>query len=290
MGERMKAGAAEARSPLPIGVALGTVGGTADWWLESARRLDEAGYAGLWAWDHFMGKGRPDVPVLEQWSTLAAAAAVTRRIGIGSFVTNVMNRHPAVLARAVATVQSISRGRVTLGIAIGGFPREHDAYGIHFPQPRARAHHLDEAVATIRALWTGGPVSRESGLYPLREAVAYPVPDPAPAVLIGSRTPSGVRLAARIGDGWAAESDIYDRLRARYLDALATEGRRREEVRIVVGIGGGRTGEDALGDSPWISEPRDEWARWAARGADGVIVTARTRRDVDALVDAIARW
>ncbi len=275
---------------LPIGVALGSVGGTAEWWLESARALDDAGYAGIWSWDHFMGKGRPGVPVLEQWSLLAAAAVATHRIGLGSFITNVMNRHPAVLARVVSTVQAVSGGRVTLGIGIGGFPREHHAYGIAFPDPSERVRHLEEAIATIRALWSGGPVSRESDLYPLRDAVAFPRPEPVPRILVGARSLDGVALAARIGDGWAAEADVFDALLEPYLEALRARGRARESVRVVVGIGGGRSGEDALGGSPWVERPAEAWAEWAARGADEIVVTARTARDVEALVAAVGRW
>lgn len=275
---------------LPIGVALGSVGGTADWWLESARRLDDAGYAGVWSWDHFMGKGRPDVPVVEQWSILAAAAATTKRIGIGSYVTNVMNRHPAVLARTVATVQAISHGRVTLGIGIGGFPREHASYGIRFPGPEERVRHLEEAVATIRALWTGGPVSRASDLYPLQAAVAFPIPEPVPPILIGARTTAGVELAARIGDGWAAEGDAFEPLLPAYREALRRVGRGRGTVRVLLGFGGGRTGEDALVGSPWIEEPRETWGTWAAKGVDEIVVTARTAADVDRLVEAVEHW
>src|SRR5437867_1648922 len=101
---------------LPIGVAIGTIGATPEWWLESARRLDAAGYHALWAWDHFVGKGDRTVPDVEQWTILAGTAAVTSGIGLGTFVTNVMNRHPALLARMAGTVQEVSRGRLTLGI------------------------------------------------------------------------------------------------------------------------------------------------------------------------------
>ena len=62
---------------LRIGVTLGSIGIDAAWWLDSARRLEDAGYDGLWCWDHFVGRGDRSVPVLEQWTTLAAAAAVT---------------------------------------------------------------------------------------------------------------------------------------------------------------------------------------------------------------------
>jgi alkanesulfonate monooxygenase SsuD/methylene tetrahydromethanopterin reductase-like flavin-dependent oxidoreductase (luciferase family) len=274
---------------LPIGVAIGSVGADAAWWLESARRLEEAGYAGAWCWDHFMGKGDPTVPVLEQWTTLAAAAAATRRIGLGSWVSNVMNRHPAVLARMAGTVQAISGGRLALGIGIGGFPREHRAYGIEFPDAAERAQRLEEGIAVIRALWTGGPVTRPSPFYPVEAAVAFPVPAPAPPILVGAGTPAGVRLAARAGDGWAAEADTFEALRDRYLEALAAEGRPRSAVRVVVGFGGGRTGVDALAGSPWIEAPGETAARWAQLGADEIVLTARTTADIDRLVAAAAR-
>lgn len=274
---------------LPVGVVLGSIGVDAGWWLESARRLDEAGFHDVWCWDHFIGKGDRTVPVLEQWTTLAAAAAVTRRIGLGSFVTNVTNRHPAVLARMTGTVQAISGGRLTLGLGIGGHPREHRAYGIDFPEARERAARLDEAIAVIRALWAGGPVTRPSPFYPLEDAVAFPRPEPAPQILVGAGTPAGVRLAARGGDGWAAESATFEALRGRYLDALAAEGRSRSGARIVVGFGGGRTGVDALAGSPWIDAPAETAGHWAELGADEVILTARTTADVDRLVDAAGR-
>lgn len=277
------------KSRLRIGVTLGSIGADAAWWLQSARRLDEAGYDAVWSWDHFIGRGDRTVPVVEQWTILAAAAAVTTRIGIGSFVANVMNRHPAVLAREASTVQGISGGRLTLGIGIGGHPREHRAYGIDFPEAAERAARLEEAIAVIRALWTGGPVTRPSPFYPLVDAVAFPRPDPVPQILVGAESPGGVRLAARAGEGWAAESDTYEALRDRYLDALADAGRARDTVRIVVGFEGGRSGEDALAGSPWIEARAEMAARWTELGADEVTLTARTTADVDRLVNAAGR-
>ncbi len=274
---------------LPIGVTLGSIGAESDWWLDSARRLDEAGYAGVWCWDHFIGKGDRTVPVLEQWTTLAAAAVATRRIGIGSFVTNVMNRHPAVLARMAGTVQAISGGRLTLGIGIGGHPKEHLAYGIDFPGATERAHRLEEAIGLIRALWSGGPVTRPGPFYPVTDAVAFPRPEPPPPILVGASTPAGVRLAARAADGWAAEEKDFERLAGRYLEALAAAGRSRDAVRVVVGFGGGRSGVDALTDSPWIEAPAETAARWLDAGADEVAITARTTADVDRLVEVAGR-
>jgi alkanesulfonate monooxygenase SsuD/methylene tetrahydromethanopterin reductase-like flavin-dependent oxidoreductase (luciferase family) len=276
---------------LPIGVVLGAVGVDVRWWLDSARRLDAAGYAGVWSWDHFISRGVRTDPVLEAWTTLTAAAMVTERLTVGTFVANVMNRHPAVLARMAATLQEASGGRFTLGIGIGGHPAEHEAYGIDFPPPVERARHLEEAVAVLRALWSGGPVTRPSDLYPLRDAHAYPVPNPPPQILIGAGTPAGARLAARIGDGWAAESDTFEDLMPRYLEALDAAGRDRAGQRIVLGFGGRRKrGADPLAAEPLLVAPRAELARWRDVGADDLLLTARTTDDVDALVDAAERW
>jgi alkanesulfonate monooxygenase SsuD/methylene tetrahydromethanopterin reductase-like flavin-dependent oxidoreductase (luciferase family) len=283
--------AAKVRRDRPkIGVAIGSIGATPQWWLESAVRLEEAGYRALWCWDHFVGKGDKTVPVVEQWTILAAAAGKTSKIRLGSFVANVMNRHPAVLARMTSTLQQASGGRLTLGIGIGGVSREHGAYGLDFPSVEERIKRLEEAVAVIRALWTGGPITRESPFYPLRVAYAHPVPDPTPRILIGAESPAGVRLVARIGDGWAAEEDGFNQQGARYLEALEAEGKKREDAWIAVGFGGGRSGEDALKGSPWIHAAVEEWQRWHEGGADEVIVTARTTSDVDHLVSAAERW
>ena len=275
---------------LPIGVALGSVGATAEWWLESSRRLEAAGYRAVWCWDHFTGQGDRTVPVLEQWTILSATAGATSRIGLGTFVTNLMNRHPAVVARMASTLQGVSAGRFTLGIGIGGAPREHRAYGIDFPDVDERVERLGEAVAVIRALWTGGPVTRARGFYPLEDAYAFPAPVPPPRILVGGGSPRGVRIAARIGDGWAAEIDDFERLLPIYRDALAAEGRSLGDAWIALGFGGGKTGVDALRGSPWIDAPRETWARYSALGVDEAIVTARTTNDVDALVAALERW
>ena len=69
--------ATDASRRLPIGVCIRTIRAEPAWWLESARRLDTAGYAGLWAWDHFMGRGDKTVPVVESWTILSAASAAT---------------------------------------------------------------------------------------------------------------------------------------------------------------------------------------------------------------------
>jgi alkanesulfonate monooxygenase SsuD/methylene tetrahydromethanopterin reductase-like flavin-dependent oxidoreductase (luciferase family) len=276
---------------LPIGVCLRSIRATPDWWLESARRLDEAGFAGLWCWDHFIGKGERSVPVVESWTILTYAAAQTRHVTVGTFVMNVMNRHPALVARMASTLQIASGGRFVLGIGIGGAPKEHEAYGIDFPDAPERVARLEEAVAVIRALWTGGPVTRDSPFYPLRDAVAFPVPEPPPRIIVGGETRSGAALAARIGDGWTAFDDNFEENLPTYLEGLEEAGRTRAEQSVIVGFQGEwDKDESSVADSDWIRAPREAWERWRTVGADGVVVTARTTDDVDALVESVARW
>jgi len=278
------------RERLPIGVCLRTIRTEPGWWLESARRLDAAGYAGLWAWDHFMGRGDPRVPVVEGWTILAMAAGATKQATVGPFVLNVTNRHPAVVARMASTLQIASGGRLILGIGIGGAPHEHAAYGIDFPEAPERVARLEEAVAVIRALWTGGPVTRPSPYYPLTDAAAYPIPTPPPTILIGGETAAGARLAGRIGDGWSAFDNNFETNLPIYLEALAASGRKREDQLVIVGFQGDWLSDERITDSPWVLAPRETWARWRAAGADGAIVLARTTEDVDALVAATDRW
>ena len=277
-------------SRLPIGVTIRTIRAEPGWWLESARRLDAAGYAGVWAWDHFMGKGDLTVPVVENWTILSMAAAQTERVTVAPFVLNVMNRHPALVARMASTLQIASGGRLILGIGIGGAPKEHEAYGIDFPEAPERVARLEEAVAVIRALWTGGPVTRDSPYYPLREAYAHPVPVPVPPIIVGGETPAGARLAGRIGDGWSAFDDNFEQNLPLYLESLEAAGRRREDQRVLVGFQGDWLSDESIDASPWVQAPRETWQRWQSAGADGAIVLARTTADVDALVEATGRW
>ena len=275
---------------LPIGVTIRTIRAEPGWWLESARRLDAAGYQGVWAWDHFVGQGDRTVPVVEGWTILAMAAAATQGVTVGTFVANVMNRHPAVLARMASTLQIASGGRLVLGIGIGGAPKEHAAYGIEFPEAKERAARLEEAIGVIRALWTGGPVTRDSPYYPLTDAHAFPVASPPPPIIIGGETPAGARLAGRVGDGWSTFEDNFVQNLPLYLEALEAAGRSRARQRVYVGFQGDWLGDADLTESPWCRDPRAAWEQWRKAGADGAIVLARTTSDIDALVDAVARW
>ena len=277
-------------SRLPIGVCIGSIRAEPAWWLDAARRLDEAGYAGIWCWDHFMGRGDRSVPVVEGWTILGASAGVTRTATIGTFVANVMNHAPAVVARMASTLHIASGGRFVLGIGIGGHPAEHRALGLPFPDVPERVARLEEAVAVIRALWAGGPVTRASPFYPLEEAYGLPVPDPPPRIVVGGKSPAGTRLAARIGDGWTTFVDSFEARLPLYLETLEAAGRAREDQLVLLGVEGQTVDETTDTLRPWIAAPRETWERWQAAGADGVVLTARTEEHVRGLLAAAERW
>jgi alkanesulfonate monooxygenase SsuD/methylene tetrahydromethanopterin reductase-like flavin-dependent oxidoreductase (luciferase family) len=273
----------------PIGVTLDTIGVGAGWWLDAARRLEAAGYAGAWIWDHHSSAGRPK-SVLEAWTTLTAAATVTSRIAVGTHVLNATNRHPALLARMAATLQQVSHGRLVLGLGIGGRPADFEPFGFPALTVAERVARLEAAIGVLRALWTGEPVDLENAYFPLRGGRSLPVPDPVPPIVVGAQSPAGARLAARLADGWTTRPELLARLLPVYEGALGAGGRSRADVSILVGWEAGRSGEDSLRGSPWVEDPVPTLESWREAGADGVILTARTDADVDALVRAAERW
>ena len=275
------------RRPFTVHVALRSIGATYPWWRDQAVRLEAAGYDGVACWDHFISRGVKSDPVVECWTTLTGVAAVTTRLRVMPFVLNVMNRHPALVARAAATLQELSSGRLTLGIGIGGHPLEHQVYGMPYPDITERVARLEEAVAVLRALWTGGPVTRGSPFYPLEGAHAFPVPDPVPAIIVGGESPAGARLAARVGDGWTTGAPTYPERHGLYEDALAAAGRSRVAMTVLVAFELAK--DESLVGSPWVEEAAAEAARWAELGADGAVIAARTTADVDLLVAAAER-
>ena len=273
---------------IPVGLNLTSMGVSSAWWLESARQAEAAGFAGVWCWDHFVSQGKKkSTPVLECWTTLAAAAAVTRRVKVGSFVTNVMNRHPAVLANIVATVWDQSGGRVELGMGVGGNAAEEQAYGIRFPSPPERVAVLGEAVVVLRRLWSGGPVDYEGRYFRLTEAWAHPAPDPPPRIIIGGEKPAGARLAARVGDGWTTNAPDYERLLPIHLDELAAHGRSRSDVAHLVVVTLAR--DEPLERQPLIADLAGFAAEWERRGADELIVNWVRPPELPALLEAGAR-
>ena len=272
---------------IPIGLNLTSMGVTSAWWLDAARQAERAGFSAVWCWDHSISRGKKTTPVLECWTTLTATAALTSTLMVGSFVDNVMNRQPAILARMVATLSEQSGARVELGMGVGGNEDEAVAYGIPFPAPRERVEILEEAVAVIRLLWGGGPADFSGRHFQLHDAWSYPVPQPVPRIIIGGEKPAGARLAARVGDGWTTNAPDYEHLLPIHLAELAAHGRTRRQVAHLVAVSLER--DVPIERQPLIADMTSFLGEWRDRGADELIVDWVRPAQLSALLEAAAR-
>ena len=164
--------------------------------LAGARAAEQAGFDGVWLYDHLAGSVHGASRVVECWTTLTAIAATVPRIAVGPLVLNVANRDPAMLAVMAATLQEVSGGRLLLGLGAGGgrdtpYAAEQLALGRPVPDGRTRRGAVEAAIGQLRNVWTGA-VGQASGF--LR-------PEPTPPVIIGGFGPRMAELAGRLGDG-----------------------------------------------------------------------------------------
>jgi F420-dependent oxidoreductase-like protein len=169
------------------------------------RRIEDHGFEWISIWDHFYAADATGGAVcLEAVATHAALALSTSRVRCGSLVYSVGYRHPAVLANAMATLDHLSDGRVTLGLGGGWLQGEYDAYGLPFPPPRVRLRQLEEAVQCVRGLLTQDVTSFEGEHFRLHEARCEPKPvqDRLPIWVGGGGERVTLAIAARHADGW----------------------------------------------------------------------------------------
>jgi phthiodiolone/phenolphthiodiolone dimycocerosates ketoreductase len=167
----------------------------------------------------------------EPWTVLGHLAARTglRRVRLGTACTDTVRRHPAVTAQAAATLHQLSKGRAILGIGAGEGMNQ-VPYGIAAERRVAR---FEEAIATIRALWDsdGGPVSRDSPYYPLRDAMMAvpPYRGTRPEIWIGAHGPRMRGVAGRLADAWLPGVTMHPAQYGEHLagirDAAADAGR-----------------------------------------------------------------
>lgn len=168
--------------------------------VEVALAAEAAGWEALLVWDH-LGCAW-GVPSADPWILLAAAAQATVRLRLGTAVTPLPRRRPAVVASAVATLDRLSGGRVIFGAGLGGVAQEFTAFG----EPAAaadRAAMLDEGLDVVTALWSGRPVQHAGRFYQVDGVTLAPLPVQRPRVpvWIGGASPPARRRAAR-WDGW----------------------------------------------------------------------------------------
>ncbi|SER06760.1 LLM class flavin-dependent oxidoreductase [Actinokineospora terrae] len=154
---------------------------------------EEAGWDGLFVWDHVVHDktARQGVPFGDPWMLLTAAALATSRIRIGTLVTPVARRRPEQLARQVATLDALSGGRVVFGTGLGGpVADEYGSFGGP-TDPRVLAERLDEGLELVSRYWSGEPVDHDGAHYQVRDVTLLPatVQQPRPPVWVGGFWP-----------------------------------------------------------------------------------------------------
>src|SRR5437879_10306685 len=138
-----------------------------------AQRAEALGFESLWAWDHVILGVEPAFPILEAVGVLTAIAARTHRVKLGTGVLVLPLRNPTLAAKALATLDAISHGRLILGVAAGWYAREFDAVGVPFKQ---RGRLFERNLEILTRLWTEDRVTLRVDERNRREAVVRPPP------------------------------------------------------------------------------------------------------------------
>lgn len=191
---------------MKLGVVLPLFSGDPGKVLAAAREVEDLGFDGAFVFDHLFPPGAPgDRPALEAFTTLAAVAAVTERIAVGTLITRVSLRPAGMLAKLGGWLDAATGGRLVMGMGTGDpiDAPEHEAYGIPMLGRDARREQLEETVRAVKALWAGRPFPGGTHVPPLSGPVR---PGPArpggPPVWLGAQADAVVRMAGRVADGW----------------------------------------------------------------------------------------
>ncbi|MBT0768816.1 LLM class F420-dependent oxidoreductase [Kineosporia sp. J2-2] len=250
-----------------------------------ARDADQAGLSSFWVMDHFFQIfGRPDLDMLEGYTALAYAAALTEKITLGTLVTGVTYRHPGLLVKTVTTLDVLSGGRAWLGIGAAWNEDEHRGLGVPFPSTAERFERLEETLRIAHRMWDGDESPFEGEHYRLERPLNVPqaLSRPHPRILVGGGgEKKTLRLLARYGDACnlfdGPDKSVIPHKLAVLRGHCDDIGRDYAEIHKTVlsnlyltreGTAGGSAGE-----SP--AQAVERLARLAELGVDEVIVNSR---------------
>jgi alkanesulfonate monooxygenase SsuD/methylene tetrahydromethanopterin reductase-like flavin-dependent oxidoreductase (luciferase family) len=175
---------------------------------DDVRYLESLNFGTVWLGDAYLLPPGYGQDVLEAWTTLGALAACTERVRLGTMITNVSLRHPAMLAKHAATVDRICAGRLELGLGAGiDAPGDRSALGLLELAPAARVDRLREAVVVVDGLLRGQKVTHHGEYYDLDGATVEPSPlqQPRPLLAIGGTGKRALRVVAEHADMWASD-------------------------------------------------------------------------------------
>src|ERR1700742_3551591 len=173
-------------------------------WVAIAAACERSGIGTLFRSDHYLSvEDRTERGSLDAWATLAALAAITDKLRLGTMVSPATFRHPSVFAKSAVTVDQISGGRVEAGLGAGWWEREHDAYGFDLPELGPRMDAFEEQLEIVTRQWGDGAFSFGGEHFRIHDLDAQPKPVQArmPLIVGGSGGPRSLRLAVR----WATE-------------------------------------------------------------------------------------
>jgi len=174
-------------------------------YLEAVQLIEGLGFDTIWNFDHLLAPaGAPSDACLETWTTLAAMAASTSSIGVGSLVNGVLYRDPGTLAKSAATLDQISSGRLQFALGAAWAEREFHAFGLPFPPLAERLARLEEALSVVIMLWTKPTATFGGQYYTLEDALCQPGPlqRPYPKIMVGGMGRKTMRLVAQYADCW----------------------------------------------------------------------------------------
>jgi F420-dependent oxidoreductase-like protein len=266
------------------------------------QRIEALGFDWISIWDHFYAADNTGDPsCLEAIVSHAALAASTSRVRCGSLVYCAGYRHPAVLANAMASLDELADGRVTLGLGAGWAKLEYDAYGIPYPAAGARLRLLEESLVCVRGLLRDDATDFAGEFFTLTDARCEPKPlqSPLPIWVGGGGEKVTLRLAAQYADGWNVPfiaPDAWAHKSAVLDEHCARLGRDPATIERGVNVGMAfsddelRTQFGHLADfvrpgvlTGSVSEMVDRVGAYADAGADWVILAMRAPFDRDGL-------
>ena len=170
----------------------------------SAESFEELGYDSLWVCDHLYGPQAKQLPIMEAWSLLAAVAAITERVELGTLVTPAGMRNQAQLAKTIASIDNIAGGRVIAGLGAGWMQSEFEDFGVPFLSVPERLKQLRETIDLCVEMWRDGePVTFEGDYVQAKEVVCQPLPPRRVPILIGGAGEKvTLKLVAEKADMW----------------------------------------------------------------------------------------
>jgi F420-dependent oxidoreductase-like protein len=246
-----------------------------------ARDADDAGMASFWVMDHFFqisAVGPPENEMLEGWSALAYAAAVTDRITLGTMVTGVTYRHPGLLVKTATTLDVLSGGRAWLGIGAAWNEEEHRGLGVPYPSMSERFERLEETLRLAHQMWSGDERPFEGTHYQLERPLNSPpsLSTPHPPILVGG---IGEQKTLRLVATYADACNIFEMGTEAVAAKLAvlqehcdTVGRDYADIERTT-LGRLSLSKDGSDGTQTVDQAVDRFAGYAAIGVDHAIVS-----------------